>query len=150
MIVVVVIVVESLSHVRLFVTPWSVTWQASLHHLLEFAQTHINWLDGVIKPSYSLSPPSPPAFNLSQHQGLSQWVSSYIRWPKYWSFSFSISPSNEHSGLISFRMDSFDLLAVQGTQESSPTPQFKGINSLVLSLLEGLILTVHTWLLAKP
>ena len=59
-----------------------------------------------------------------------------IRWPKYWSFSFNISPSNERSGLISFRMDWFDLLAIQETlQESSPTPQFKSINSSVLSFL---------------
>ena len=58
-----------------------------------------------------------------------------IRWPKYWSFSFSISPFNEYSGLISFRMDWLDLLAVQGTQESSPTPQFKSINSLVFNFL---------------
>ena len=58
-----------------------------------------------------------------------------IRWPKYWSFSFSISPFNEYSGLISFRLHWLDLLAVQGTpQESSPTPQFKSINSLALSL----------------
>ena len=55
-----------------------------------------------------------------------------IRWPKYWRFSFSISPSNEHSGLISFRMDWLDCLAVQGTLKSSPTPQFKGINSTQL------------------
>ena len=59
----------------------------------------------------------------------------HIRWPKYWSFSFSISPSNEYSGLISFRMNLLDLLAVQGTQESSPTSQFKSINSLALSFL---------------
>ena len=58
-----------------------------------------------------------------------------IRWPKYWSFSFNISPSNEQPGLISFRMDWLDLLAVQGTLKSSPTPQFKSINSLVLSFL---------------
>ena len=58
-----------------------------------------------------------------------------IRWPQYWSFSFSISPSNEYSGLISFGMDWLDFLAVQETQESSPTPQFKSINSLVLSFL---------------
>ena len=58
-----------------------------------------------------------------------------IRWAKYWSFSFSISPSNEYSGLISFRIDWFDLLAVQGTLESSPTPQFKNINSSALSFL---------------
>ena len=57
-----------------------------------------------------------------------------IRWPKYWSFSFSISPSNEYSGLISFRIDWFDLLAVQGTQEPPPTPQFKSINSSAFSL----------------
>ena len=63
-----------------------------------------------------------------------------IRWPKYWTFSFSISPSNEYLGLISFRMDWLDLLAVQGTQESSPTPQFK-INSVVLSFLNGSTLT---------
>ena len=68
----------------------------------------------------------------------------YIRWPKYWSFSFSISPSNEHSGLISFRVDRvdwLDLLAILGTLKSSPTPQFKSINSLALSLLYGPTLT---------
>ena len=58
-----------------------------------------------------------------------------IRWPKYWSFSFNISPSNEHPGLISLRMDWLDLLEVQGTLKSLPTPQFKSINSSVLSLL---------------
>ena len=57
-----------------------------------------------------------------------------IRWPKYWSFSFSISPSNEYSGLISFRIDWFDLLAVQSTLKSSPASQFEGINSSALSL----------------
>ena len=65
----------------------------------------------------------------------------HIRWPKCWSFSFSISPSNEYSGLISFRMDWLDLLAVQRTQESPPTPQFKSINSLVLSFLYNPTLT---------
>ena len=64
-----------------------------------------------------------------------------IRWPKYWSFSFSISPSNEYSGLISFRMDWLDLLAVQGTQESSPAPQFKSSNSLAFSFLYSPSLT---------
>ena len=59
----------------------------------------------------------------------------FIRWPKYWSFSFNISPSSEYSGFISFMIDWFDLLAVQGTQESSPTPQFKSINSSALSFL---------------
>ena len=65
----------------------------------------------------------------------------HSRWPKYWSFSFNISPSNEHPGLISFRTDWLDLLAVQGTLESSPTPQFKSISSLVLSFLYSPTLT---------
>ena len=64
-----------------------------------------------------------------------------IRWPKYWSFSFSISPSNEYSGLISFRMDWLDLLEIQGTQESFPTPQFKSINSSAFSFLYSPTLT---------
>ena len=70
----------------------------------------------------------------------------HIRWPKYWSFSFSISPYNEYSGLITFRIDWFDLLAVQGTQESSPTPQFKSINYSTLSFLYGPALTsIHDY-----
>ena len=73
----------------------------------------------------------------------------WIRWPKYWSFSFSISPSYEYSGLISFRMNWLDLLAEQGTQESSPTPQFKNINSLVVSFLYRTT-HIHTWPLEKP
>ena len=69
----------------------------------------------------------------------------HIRWLKYWSFSFSTSPSNEYSGLISFRMDWFDL-AVQGTLKSSPTPQFKSINSSALSFLYGPTLTsIHNY-----
>ena len=88
------------------------------HHLPEPTQTHAHWVSDAIQPSHPLSSPSPPAPNPSQHQGLFQWVSSCIRWPKYWSFSFSISPSNEHPGLISFRMDWLDLLAVQGTIKS--------------------------------
>ena len=71
----------------------------------------------------------------------------HIRWPKYWSFSFSISPSSEYSGLISFRIDWFDL-AVQGTLKSLPAPQFKSINSSALSLLYGPT-HIHTWLLEK-
>ena len=74
-----------------------------------------------------------------------------IRWPKFWSFSFSISPSSEYSGLISFRIDWFDLLAVQATLKSlfQPTPQFKHINSLALSLPYGPA-HIHMWLLQKP
>ena len=77
-------------------------------------QTHVHWVGDVIQPSHPLSSPSPPALNLSQHQGFSDESALCIWWPKYWRFSFNISPSNEHPGLISFRMDWLDLLAVQG------------------------------------
>ena len=106
-----------------------------LHQLLEFTQTQVHQVGDAIQPSHPLSSPSPPAFNLSYNQGLFNELVLCIRWPKYWSFSFSISPFNEYTGLISFRMDWLDLLAVQVTQESSPTPQFKSINSSVLSFL---------------
>ena len=105
-----------------------------LHHLPKLAQTQVHGVGNDIQPSCPLSFPSPPAFNLSQYQDLFQWVSSSHQVAKYWSFSFSISPSTEYSGLIPFRIDWFDLLAVQGTLESSPTPQFRSINSSVLSL----------------
>ena len=83
--------------------------------LLEFTQTHVRGVGDAIQTSHSLLSPSPPAFNLSQHQGLFSELVPHVRWPKYWSFSFNISPSNEHPGLIAFRMDWLDLLAVQGT-----------------------------------
>ena len=86
------------------------------HQLPELAQTHVHWVGDAIQPS--LLNTSPPAFNLFQHQDLFQWVSSSNQVAKYWSFSFSISLSNEYSGLISFRIDWFDLLAVQGTLKS--------------------------------
>ena len=85
------------------------------HQLPELTQTHVNWVDDAIQRSYPLLSPSPPTFNLSQHQGLFQWVSSSIRWSKYWSFSFSISSSSEYSGLISFRMVWLYLFTGQGT-----------------------------------
>ena len=88
------------------------------HQLPEFTQTHAHQVSDAILPYHPLSSPSPPAPNPSQHQGLFQWVNSRMKWPKYWSFSFSISPSNEHPGLVSFRMDWLDLLAVQGTLKS--------------------------------
>ena len=90
------------------------------HQLLEFTQTHVHWVSDVIRPSHPLLSPSPPAFNLSQHQGLFKWVSQFFASgsQKYWRFTFSINPSNEHSGLISFRMDWLDLLAVQRTLKS--------------------------------
>ena len=108
------------------------------HQLPEFIQTHIHQVGDAIQPSHPLWSPSPPAPNPSQHQKVfSNESTLHMRWPNYWSFSFSISPSNEHPGLISFRMDSLDLLEAQGTLESSLTPQFKSINSLVLSFLHS-------------
>ena len=90
-----------------------------LHYLLKFLQTHVHWVSDPIQPSHPLLSPSPPAFNLSQHQGLFQWVGSLHQVVKVLeSFSLSISLSNEYSGLISFRIDWFDLLAVQGTLNS--------------------------------
>ena len=90
------------------------------HQLPELAQTHVPWVGDAIQSSHPLSSPSPPTFNLSQHQGLFEWVSFffYVRWPKYWSFSFSISPSKEYSGFISFRIDWLDFLEVKGTLKS--------------------------------
>ena len=119
-----------------------------LHDPPGFTQTRVHRVGDVIKPSHPLSSPSPPALSLFHHQGLFQWVGDAIlpshlcrpllllpsifcstrvfsnelalriKWPKYWSFSFNISPSNEHPGLISFRMDWLDLLADQGTLKS--------------------------------
>ena len=88
------------------------------HQLPEFTQTHVHWVGDAIQPSHPLSSPSPPALNLSRIRVFSNDSALHIRWPKYWSFSFNISPSNEHSGLISFRMDWLNLLAVQGTLKS--------------------------------
>ena len=108
------------SHVRFFVTPWTATHQASLsivnsRSLLELMSTKL------MRPSNHLIlylSPSPPAFNLPSIRVFSSESVLHIRWPKYWSFSFSISLSNEYSGLISFRIDWLDLLAVQGTLKS--------------------------------
>ena len=86
--------------------------------LPEFAQTHVHRDGDAIQQCHPLSSPSPPAPNHSQHQGFSNESALRIRWPKYWSFSFNISPSNEFPRQISFRMDWLDLLAVQGTLES--------------------------------
>ena len=88
------------------------------HQLPELAQTHVHLVSHAIQPSLSLSSPSPPAFILSRHQRLFQWVNSLHQVAKAWSFSFSMSPSNEYSGLISFRIDWFNPLTVQGTLKS--------------------------------
>jgi len=140
--------VQSLSRVRLFVTPWTAACQASLsisnsRSLLKFMSIKS------VMPSNHLIlcrllpflPSIFPSIRVFSNESVLR-----IRWPKYWSFSFSISPSNEHSGLISFRMDWLDLLGVQGTLKSSPTPQFKSINSSVLSFLYSQTLTsIHDY-----
>ena len=106
--------VQLLSHVQLFATPWtslSITNSWSLLRLISIES---------VMPSnhHPLSSPSPLAFNLPSIRVFPNESALHIRWPKYWSFSFNISPFNEHSGLISFRMDWLDLLAVQGTLKS--------------------------------
>ena len=88
------------------------------HQLLELTQTHVHWVNDAIQPSHPLLSPSPPAFNLSQHQGLFKWVSSSHQAAKVLEFQFQRQSFHEYSGLISFRMDWLDLLGVQGTLKS--------------------------------
>ena len=142
-------VVQSLSHVQLFVTSWTAARQASLSFTISQRLLKLMSIESVMPSNHLiLCHPLPclpsifPSIRVFSNES-----SLCIGWPKYWSFIFSISPSNESSGLISFRIDWFDLLAVHGTlQESSPTPQFKSINSLMLSLLYGPILTsIHDY-----
>ena len=138
------VVVQSLSLVRPFATPWTAAHWALLsftisRSLLKFMYIGLVMLSNhlILCHCLRLLPSVFPSIRVFSNESVFR-----IRWPKYWSFCFSISPSNEYSGLISFRMDWLDLLAVQGdSQESSPISQFKSINSLVLSLLYGPALT---------
>ena len=88
------------------------------HQLPEFTQTHVHRISDPIQPSHPLSSPSPPAAIPPSIRVFSNESTPRMRWPKYWSFSFSVSPSEEIPGLISFRMDWLDLLAIQGTLKS--------------------------------
>ena len=110
-----------------------------LHCLPEFAQTPVHWVSDAIQPSHPLSSLSPSAFKFSRIRVFSNESVLCIRWPKYSSFSFGISPSNEYSGLISFRMDWLDLLAVQGTLKSllqhHSSIKIKWVNIFTLCLL---------------
>ena len=101
------------------------------HHLPEFTQTYVHQVGDAIQPSHPLSSPSPHAPNPPSIRVFSNESTLRMRWPKYWSFSFSIIPSKEIPGLIPFRMDWLDLLAVQGTLKSLLQHQLelKGINS---------------------
>ena len=133
--------VQSLSHVRLFETPWTAACQASLSIINSWSLLKLMSIQSVMPSNHLilchpilLLPSIFPIIRVFSNKSV-----LHIRPTKYW--SFSISPSNEYSGLISFRMDWLDLLAVQGTQVSSPTPQFKSINSSALSFLHCPTLT---------
>ena len=109
------------SRVWLLATPWTAAGQASLSLSTSWSLPKFMFIASVMpasQPSHPLAPSSPSALNPSQHQGLFQWVVCSIRWPKYWSFNFIISLSSEYSGLISLKIDWFDLLAIQGTFRS--------------------------------
>ena len=131
--------VQSLSRIRLFATPWIAAHQASLSITNSRSSLTLTSIESVMPSSHLilccplLLPSIFPSTRVFSNESALR-----IRWPKYWRFSFKISPSNEHPGLISFRMDWLDLLAVQ---ECSPTPQFKSINSSVLRFLYGPTLT---------
>ena len=135
--------VQLLSHVRLFATPWTAAHQAFLSITSSQSLCKLMFIESVM-PSNCLIIRHPrllpsifPNIRVFSNESV-----LHIMWPKDWSFGFSISPSSEYSILISFRMDWLDLLAVQGTlKESSPTPQFKSINSSVLSFLYSPTLT---------
>ena len=135
--------VQSLSHVQLVATPWTAARQASLpiansQSLLKLMSTEL------VMPSNHLILCRPLLFLPSIFPSIrvfSNESALHVRWPKYWSSSFSISPSNEYSGLISFRMDWWVSLLSKGLSRVYQTPQFKSINSLVLSFLYSATLT---------
>ena len=120
-----------------------------IHSLPEFTHTHVHWVSDAIQPSHPLLPTSPFALNLSQHQGLFQWVSSLYQVAKVLELQLSVSPSNEYSGLISFRIDWLDLLAVQGILKS--LLQHRSLKEQVFGAQLSLWSTspIHTWLLEK-
>ena len=133
---------QSPSCVQFFVTTWTAAHQLSLFFLISQSLLKLMSTKLVMLSSYLIF--SSPLLLPSTFPDIRIFFNELflcIRWPNYGSLSFSISPSNEYSGLISFRIDWFDLLVVQASQESSPAPQLKSISSLVLSLLYGPTLT---------
>ena len=144
---VVVSSVQSFSHVCLFATPWTAAHQASLSITKSWSLLRFMSIKSMMPSNHFilchllLLPSIFPSIRVFSNESV-----LHIRWPKYWSFSFNISPSNEYSGLISFMMDWLDLLAVQGTYQESSTPQCKSINFLVLSFLYSPTLTsIHDY-----
>ena len=140
---VVVVVFQSLSCVWLFVIPWTAAHEASVSFTISWSLLKLMYIELVMPSNHLiLCHPLPLLPSVSPSiRVFSSESALHIRWPKYWNFRFNISPSNEHPGLISFRMDWLDLLAIQGTLKSSPTPQFKSINFSVLSPLYSPTLT---------
>ena len=136
--------VQSLSRVRLFATPWTAARQASLSSTSSLCLLKLMSIESVMPSSHLilchpllLLTPILPSIRVFSNES-----TLCMRWPKYWSFSFSISPSIEHPGLISFRMDWLDSpCSPRDSQESSPTPHFKRFDSLALSLLHSPTLT---------
>ena len=140
--------VQSLCRVWLFATQWIVARQASLSITNSQSLLKLMSIESVMPSNHLIlcRPLLLPPSIFHSIRVFSNESVLCIRWPKYWSFSFNISPSNEYSGLISFRMDWLDLLAVQGTQESFLTPQFKSINFSVLSFFYSPTLTsIHDY-----
>ena len=120
------------------------------HQLPELTQTHVHWVDDAIQPSHLLSPASSPALYFPSIRVFSNESALHIRLPKYWSFSFSISPTNEYSGLISFRIDWFDLLSVQGCLKSLLQHHSLKASIFWCSVFLWSNSHIHTWLLEKP
>ena len=144
-----IVVVQSPSRVRLFVTPWTAACKASLSLTISQSLLKLMSIESVMPSNHLLLchplllPSVFPSIRVFSNES-----PLHIRWPKFGSFSFSISPSNEYSGLISFRIDWSDLLTLQGTLKSplQHHTQFKSINSLILSLLYGPTLTfIHDY-----
>ena len=140
--------VQSLSHVWLFATPWIAARQASLSITNSWSSLRLTSIELAMPSSHLilcrpllLLPPIPPSIRVFSNES-----TLHMRWPKYWSFSFSISPSKEHPGLISFNGLVGSPCSPRDSQESSPTPQFKSIDSLVLSFLHSPTLTsIHDY-----
>ena len=135
------------SYVWLLVTLWTAACQASLSITNSWSLLKLMSIESVMASNHfilcrPLLPSVFPSIRIFSSES-----ALYITWPKYWRFSFSISPSNGYSGLISFRIDCFDFLAVQGTLKSSPAPQFKSINSSVAQLSLWSNSHICTWLL---